>query len=167
MKEPSKKTAPLARRDFFARTGDGLLGVALAQLLGRDFFAGPAQAAEALPNNLAWRQGHHPAKATSVIQLFMNGGPSQMDLFDPKPVLDRMDGKPYPGNVEEIGNQDTTSIGVMMGGQYPMARHGQSGQWMADVLPHTAEMVDELCFVHSMWTDHPNHDIRVVAHTPV
>jgi hypothetical protein len=158
MKGPILTNTPLARRDFFARTGDGLLGIGLAQLLGRDFPGGTASAAEALPNNLNWRQGHHPAKATSVIQLFMNGGPSQMDLFDPKPVLNRMDGKPYPGNVEEIGNQDTTNIGVMMGGQYPMARHGQSGQWMADVLPHTAKMIDELCFIHSMWTDHPNHD---------
>ncbi len=53
---------------------------------------------------------HHAAKAKSVIQLFMNGGPSQMDLFDPKPVLNRMDGKPYPGNVEEIGNQDAATL---------------------------------------------------------
>ncbi|MCB1202937.1 MAG: DUF1501 domain-containing protein, partial [Verrucomicrobiae bacterium] len=99
MRHSLTKTS-LGRRDFFARTGDGLLGLALAQLLGRDIFGGAAEASEALPNNLAWRQGHHPAKATSVIQLFMNGGPSQMDLFDPKPVLNRMDGKPYPGNVE-------------------------------------------------------------------
>jgi hypothetical protein len=158
MKPDSLTNAPLRRRDFFARTADGVLGAAFAHLLGQDLLGGRAFAAEALPNNLARRQGHHPAKATSVIQLFMNGGPSQMDLFDPKPVLDRMDGKPYPGNIEAIGNQDTTSVGVMMGGQYPMARRGQSGLWMADVLPHTAALADELCFVHSMWTDHPNHD---------
>ena len=81
-----------------------------------------------------------------------------MDLFDPKPVLNRMDGKPYPGNVEGIGNTSTTHVGVMMGGQYPFTRHGQSGLWMADVLPHTARMVDEICLINSMWTDHPNHD---------
>jgi hypothetical protein len=88
----------------------------------------------------------------------MNGGPSQMDLFDPKPVLDRMDGKSYPGNPEGIGNQSTADIGVMMGGQYGMKRHGQSGMWMADVMPHLAGMADDICLVNSMWTDHPNHD---------
>ena len=104
------------------------------------------------------RQGHHPAKAKTVIQLFMNGGPSQMDLFDPKPELDRLDGKPYPGNIEDLGNSNTTDIGVMMGGQYKFSRHGQSGMWMADVLPRTAKMADDICLINSMWTDHPNHD---------
>jgi hypothetical protein len=149
----------MTRRDFFARTGDGLFGAALAHLFCEDFpGVSSLEAATPLPNNLRRRGGHHPAKATSVIQLFMNGGPSQMDLFDPKPVLNRLDGKPFPGNVEEIGNQSTSSIGVMMGGQYGFARHGQSGMWMADVLPHTSEMVDDLCLINSMWTDHPNHD---------
>jgi len=157
------------RRDFFARTADGLLGAALTQLLCHDFYGGTAalgaeSAAEvsghdtAVPLNLRPRQGHHPAKARSVIQLFMNGGPSQMDLFDPKPVLNRMDGQPFPGNVEDIGNQSTADIGVLMGGQYKFFRHGQSGMWMADVLPHTAQMVDEICLINSLWTDHPNHD---------
>ena len=150
----------MSRRDFFARTQHGLLGGALTQLLCADFFGGTQALAGAEPaiHNLKPKQNHHPARAKSVIQLFMNGGPSQMDLFDPKPVLNRMDGKSYPGNVEKIGNQSTTNIGVMMGGQYPFSRHGQSGVWMADVLPHTAQMADEICFINSMWTDHPNHD---------
>lgn len=145
------------RRDFFARTSDGLLGAALTSLLAQDFFESNAQASEGTLN-LGSRHGHHPAQAKSVIQLFMNGGPSQMDLFDPKPVLNRMDGKPFPGNVEEIGNQSTTNIGVMMGGQYGFNRHGQGGMWMADVLPHTSKMTDDICLINSMWTDHPNHD---------
>jgi len=173
--QPRPNVPRPSRRDFFARTSDGLLGAALTQLLCHDFFGGTsALAAEpnsldspepsfgaaisATPMNLKPKPGHHPATAKSVIQLFMNGGPSQMDLFDPKPTLNRMDGKPYPGNVEEIGNQSTTDIGVMMGGCYSIARHGQSGMWMADVLPHTAKMVDEICLINSMWTDHPNHD---------
>ncbi|RLT22536.1 MAG: DUF1501 domain-containing protein, partial [Planctomycetota bacterium] len=150
-------TPPTTRRDFFARTSDGLLGATLTQLLCHDFFGGTsafgaesdaaAHAAEPA-HNLVPRQGHHPAKASAVIQLFMNGGPSQMDLFDPKPVLDRMDGKPFPGNAEEIGNQSTADIGVMMGGQYKFARHGESGMWMADVLPHTSQMADEICLIN-------------------
>jgi len=156
-----------SRRDFFARTSDGLLGAALAQLLCHDFFA----ASTALGNDpktdhdesmpvfdLKPKQPHHRARAKSVIQLFMNGGPSQMDLFDPKPVLGRMDGQPYPGNIEDIGNLGAGDIGVMMGGCYPFARHGESGMWMADVLPHTSKMVDDICLINSMWTDHPNHD---------
>ena len=151
------------RRDFFARTRDGLMGVALAQLLSDDLLGGtdavPAENSEMVTNyDLTPKRSHHRARANSVIQLFMNGGPSQMDLFDPKLVLNRMDGKPFPGNVEEIGNQSTSDIGVMMGGQYKIDRHGESGMWMADVLPHTSKMVDDICLINSMWTDHPNHD---------
>jgi Protein of unknown function (DUF1501) len=155
------------RRDLFARTSDGLLGAALTHLLCNDFFGGASAIAsdlgsESTPTHgiydLKPKSPHHAPKATSVIQLFMNGGPSQMDLLDPKPTLNAMDGKPFPGNIEEIGNQDASDIGVMMGGQFKFARHGKSGMWMADVLPHTSEMVDELCLINSMWTDHPNHD---------
>lgn len=153
------------RRDFFARTCDGLLGAALAHLLCEDFFGGTsALAEEAEPQkarvqyNLKPKRPHHEAKATSVIHLFMNGGPSQMDLFDPKPVLNGLDGEPFPGNVEEIGNSNTSDIGVVMGGQFEFARHGESGMWMADVLPHTAKMADDICLINSLWTDHPNHD---------
>lgn len=156
---------PNSRRDFFARTSDGLLGAAFLHLFGQDFFAGQtALASEGEshgieePYNLKPKQPHHEPKAKSVIHLFMNGGPSQMDLFDPKPLLSQMDGKPYPGNVEDIGNSNTSDIGVMMGCQYPFARHGESGMWMADVLPHTAKMADDICLINSMWTDHPNHD---------
>ena len=162
---PDSLTQQNSRRDFFARAGDGLLGAALAQLLCGDFFGGTSALAEEPESphsesgfDLRPKHGHHPAKAKSVIQLFMNGGPSQMDLFDPKPKLDRLDGKPFPGNIEEIGNTGTDRIGVMMGGQYKFARHGESGMWMSDVLPHTAKMADEICLINSMWTDHPNHD---------
>ena len=155
------------RRGFFSRTGDGLMGAALTHLLCVDEFGTTAALAEDTAkkrsavrqlHDLKPKQTHHSPRATSVIQLFMGGGPSQMDLFDPKPTLNRMDGKPYPGNVEDIGNQSTANIGVMMGGQYKFARHGESGMWMADVLPHTARMADDLCLINSMWTDHPNHD---------
>ena len=83
----------------------------------------------------------------------MNGGPSQMDLFDPKPALDKLDGKPC--SIEEIGNTNVSDIGVMMGGRYPIQRR-ESGMWMADTLPHL-KMVDEICMINSMWTSHPNH----------
>lgn len=153
-----------SRRDFFARTSDGLLGAAFAHLFSHDFHDGAEiRADEDAPHEpqiftLKPKTAHHAASATSVIQLFMNGGPSQMDLFDPKPELNRLHGKPFPGNVEDIGNQSTADIGVMMGGQYKFARHGESGMWMADVLPHTSQLADDICLINSMWTDHPNHD---------
>ncbi|MDZ4849839.1 MAG: DUF1501 domain-containing protein [Pirellulaceae bacterium] len=155
------------RRDFFGRTSDGLLGAALTHLLCHDFFGSTAALATesveprqilSTSFNLKPKRPHHTPTATSVIQLFMNGGPSQMDLFDPKPELNKMDGKPFPGNVEELGNQETSDIGVLMGGQYKMAQHGESGMWMADVLPHTSQLTDDICLINSMWTDHPNHD---------
>ena len=161
----SQPEHPHSRRDFFARTSDGIMGAALTHLLSQDYFGGRSAFAEESKTdhtpqqyNLKPKQPHHPAKATSVIHLFMNGGPSQMDLFDPKPVLNKLDGKPYPGNVEDLGNTNISNIGKMLGGQYKFARHGESGMWMADVLPHTAKMADEMCLINSMWTDHPNHD---------
>lgn len=150
-----------SRRDFFSSTSQGLLGLGLAHVLGDGSLNHRSWGEETTPvkkYDLSPKNTHHHPKAKSVIQLFMNGGPSQMDLFDPKPILNKMDGKPYPGNVESIGNQSTSNIGVMMGGQYAMKRHGESGHWFADVLPNTASMADELCMIHSMWTDHPNHD---------
>ena len=162
MSVADSKSTTNSRRDFFARTSDGVLGAALTYLLGREYCqdeSTQAYAAEqTVAANLKPKQPHHPSKATSVIHLFMNGGPSQMDLFDPKPVLNRMDGKPFPGNIEEIGNQDTDDIGVMMGGQFKFRQRGESGMWMADILPHTARMADDMCLINSMWTDHPNHD---------
>lgn len=153
------------RRDFFARTSDGLLGAALANLLAADYLGAsklaanePSHVTAATPHDLSPKATHHAPRATSVIQLFMNGGPSQMDLFDPKPVLNRLDGQPFPGNVEDIGNQSTADVGVMMGGQYKFARRGSCGMWMAETLPHTARVADDLCLINSMWTDHPNHD---------
>lgn len=152
-----------SRRDFFARTSDGLLGAALLHLLAEDGLTGPTEERTADSRqherlDLRARQPHHPAQARAVIQLFMNGGPSQMDLFDPKPALARYDGRPFPGNIEEIGNSNTADIGVVMGGRYPFRRHGESGMWMADVLPNLARCADDLCLINSMWTDHPNHD---------
>ncbi len=142
------------RRHFFHRTADGILGMALAQLFVREGWS------EETPKtfDLSPKQGHHAATAKSVIHLFMNGGPSQMDLFDPKPALDQYAGKPFPGDVEAIGNQSTDAIGSVMNSPFRFERHGKSGTWMSDALPYTAQVVDELCFLHSMWTDHPNHD---------
>lgn len=137
------------RRSFMRSMSGGMLGIGLAQTLA---------AAEPHRFDLKAKRPHLPARAKSIIHLFQNGGPSQMDLFDPKPELERYAGKTYPGSVEAIGNVSANDVGALMGTPFEFKRHGQSGMWMSNALPHLAEVIDELCFVHSMWTDHPNHD---------
>src|SRR5579872_2190161 len=132
-------TNAMSRRGFFQHVSTGIYGAALAYLLGRD--AG-LRAGEA-PRDLKPRPPHFAAKAKSVIHLFMNGGPSQMDLFDPKPALTKHHGEPYfnkiPGEVE-----NPQSAGALMRSPFQFAQHGQCGMWVSDALPHLAQQVDDL-----------------------
>jgi len=143
------------RRSFFSTLSGTFCGAALTDLFRQD----QLWAAEPIGGmSLSAKPTHHPASAKSVIHLFMNGGPSQMDLFDPKPKLDRYAGKTFPGNVEQIGNVATANIGTIMPGVFKFSQHGSSGTWVSEALPRTATITDELCVLNSMWTDHPNHD---------
>jgi len=138
-----------------ASTAGSLCSVALHALMDQERLRAEPVSAKA---DLAAKPVHHRARAQSVIHLFMNGGPSQMDLFDPKPELDRHAGKSFPGNAEQVGNVATANVGTLMPSQFSFSQHGKSGIWVSEALPHTASVVDDLCFLHSMWTDHPNHD---------
>jgi hypothetical protein len=141
----------VSRRGLFQRMSGGLCGAALAWLLGEDL-----RAAEG-PRDLAPRAPHFPAKARSVIHLFMNGGPSQMDLFDPKPALDKHHGRAYfdkiAGEVEFIKD-----AGALMRSPFRFARHGRCGAWVAEVMPHLAGVVDDLAFIRSMYTTNLTHE---------
>ena len=110
-----------SRREFLTSAGSGLSGVALASMLARDGFAAPVK------DPLAAKQPHHKPTAKAVIWLFMEGGPSHLDLFDPKPALDRLAGKPMP---ESFG-RPLTSMGTVgntiMPTKRKWAQHGQSG----------------------------------------
>jgi Protein of unknown function (DUF1501) len=143
----------LDRREFFQSMSGGLCGAALATLLGQDRL----RAGGPRPVDLKPRQPHFQAKARSVIHLFMNGGPSQMDLFDPKPMLDKHHGRPYfdkiAGDVEFIKD-----AGALMRSPFKFARHGQCGAWVSEVMPHLAGVVDELAFIRSMWTTNLTHE---------
>jgi hypothetical protein len=143
----------LNRRGFFQRVSGGLCGAALTYLLGQD----QARGAEDRFTDLKPRQPHFPAKASSVIHLFMNGGPSQMDLFDPKPMLDKHHGKAYfdriAGEVEFIKD-----AGALMRSPFKFARHGQCGAWVSEVMPHLARQVDDLAFIRSMFTTNLTHE---------
>ena len=147
------------RRDFFGRFALGLGGMALAGLLNRDAVAA-AQPVNPFKGILD--QPHFAPKAKRIIYLFMSGGPSQHDLFDYKPLLNKLNGQDLPESVRMgqrltgmSGNQATLPLA---GSLFKFARHGQSGAWVSELLPHTAKMADELCFVRSMHTEHINHD---------
>ena len=108
---------------------------------------------------------HHPARAKRIISLFMHGGPSQLDLFDHKPTLRKRHGEELPASVR--GDQRLTG---MTSGQkskpvtssiFSFTQHGQSDAWISELLPKTAEIVDDLCIVHSLHTDAINHDPTV------
>jgi hypothetical protein len=141
------------RRGFFQTVSGGLHGAALAYLLGKE---APARADDR-PADLRPRTPHFGAKAKSVIHLFMNGGPSQMDLFDPKPALDKNHGKAYfdkiAGEVEFIKD-----AGAIMRSPFRFARHGRSGAWVSEVMPHFARCVDDVAFVRSMYTTNLTHE---------
>ena len=141
------------RRDFLWRLGGGLGGIALAQLLGQEgLLAGPDLGAVRSPAELNGGL-HHRAKVRRVIQLFMNGGVSQMDTFDYKPELERRHGQPFdPGSHVEA---PTSTPGNLMKSPFPFRQHGECGRWVSSVLPapgrlrrrpgvpHGAELEDE------------------------
>src|SRR6478609_3836130 len=142
----------VSRRSFFQSVSTGLCGAALLDLFGRDLRADSPPVADLKP-----RPPHFPARARSVIHLFMNGGPSQMDLFDPKPQLDRLHGKPYfdkiAGEVEFIKD-----AGAILRSPFKFKRHGQSGAWVSEVMPHLTGVVDDIAFIRSMYTTNLTHE---------
>ena len=125
----------LNRRTFLSRSFGGLGTFALAQLLAED-----APSAAGGPDLLAPRKPHGTTKAKSVICLFQHGGPSQMALFDPKPRLEKEDGKPYPGKIiQHFHNR----IGNVMAPPFRFAKYGDAGMDFSELVPHTASIADD------------------------
>jgi hypothetical protein len=148
----------VTRREFFGRGACGLGTAALGMLLARDGLA-----AEAGPRRFGGLVGlpHFAPKAQHVIYLFQNGAPTHVELFDYKPKLKDMHGKPVPESYLG-GKRFSTMTGDPRGKRMlapvePFARHGKSGAWVSAFLPHTASVVDDLCFIKSMHTDAVNH----------
>jgi hypothetical protein len=159
MNDPRPFSDPfgITRRHFFARSARGLGAVALASLLPRALAAaGPGSAAgpPGLPN--------FAPTARRVIYLFQSGAPSQMELFDYKPVLNKLNGEQLPESVR--GGQRLTAMTAqqssfpLAGSLFQFQQHGKSGAWLSDLLPHTATIADELCVIRSMYTEAINHD---------
>ena len=144
----------ITRRHFFKQTGYGIGSLALSALLSQTAFA----TAQAPADPLAPKKPPLPAKAKNVIFLFMAGAPSQLDLFDNKPKLVQYDGQPIPAELTQ-GERFAFIKGVpkILGSPYSFARHGKSGQEISSLLPHLAEIADDIAIVRSMHTDQFNH----------
>ena len=145
----------MTRRDWLQGVPGGIAGAALTWLLSQEKSLGADS-----PTGFQPRRPHFAPKAKSVIHLFMNGGPSQMDLFDPKPFLDKHHGEKYfdkiAGEVES-----PQSAGALMRSPFRFARHGQCGMWVSDAMPHLARHVDDLALIRSMHTTNLTHEPAV------
>jgi hypothetical protein len=144
----------IARRHFFRDCGYGVGKAALASLLCANARAAAPQA----PAPLAPKKPHFPGKAKAVIHLFMAGAPSHLDLFDNKPELAKLEGKPLPPEV--IKGQRYAFIrpdAAVLGPRFKFAKHGKSGAELSEVLPHLAKAADDVCFLKAVHTDQFNH----------
>ena len=153
-----------SRRDFLNKLGMGLGGLSLASLvnpLGAMDLAGPQVQGSLLGGGL-----HFPAKAKRVIYLFQSGGPSQQDLFDYKPILNKMHGQELPASVRQgqrlTGMTSGQGALPLAGSVFGFKQHGQSGKWLSDRLPYLSQVADDICWIQSMHTDAINHDPAVM-----
>lgn len=147
----------LSRRQFLNRFGLGLGGVALAGLLN------PARSlAVGAPDAGVLGATHFAPKARRIIYLFMAGGPSQLETFDYKPLLNERNGEDLPASVRMgqrlTGMSGNQAVLPLAGSLYKFNQHGRSGAWISELLPHTARVVDDLCIVRSLYTEAINHD---------
>lgn len=140
----------VTRRQLLQQTGFGVGGIALTWLLKQDgVLAGEARAYDLKP-----RESHFSPQARAMVHFMQNGGPGQMDLFDPKPELQKRGGQPIPDSVEKYqrGNSDN-----LLASPFKFHRRGRCGMELSEVLPHLGTIADEITLVRSMFTEHNNH----------
>jgi hypothetical protein len=148
----SHDSAPLpTRRSLLQQSACGFGALALTDLLGA---AAPTARARSVEGPLAPRRPHFAPRAKRVVFLFMHGGPSQVDTFDYKPLLQRDAGKPLPFAKPRVQFAQT---GNLMGSPFRFAQHGQSGAWVSEIFPHIARCVDQLCFLKGLWGSNDAH----------
>src|SRR5262249_44043430 len=154
-----------SRREFLFRSGGGVSGLALAYLLDRDRLlaygpdaASPACAAQPIGfNPYAPKAPHFKPRATAVISLFMTGGVSHVDTFDPKPALTKYAGQPLDGRVAGDVIVRQGHPGPLMPSPFGFRKHGQSGIEVSDIFPHVASHVDEIAFIRSVHGQSNDH----------
>ncbi len=150
--QPNITPCGRTRREFLWQVGGGFAGLALIDRLSRDgAFADDGRAL----NPLALKPPHFAAKAKHVVFLFMNGAPSQVDTFDPKPALDKFHDTPYRGKTP-VGSNNRP-VGRLMKSPFKFANHGESGLPISDLFPHTSKYADDLCVIRSLHTDTAAH----------
>jgi len=144
--------AALTRRDVLVRAAHGFGSIALASLLPT-----PASAAAQRINPLAAKLPHMPAKAKSIIFLFMVGGPSQIDTFDPKPALEKFNGQKLPESYGTVVSQFTKGDTPLLRSPWKFQKYGQCGRDVSTLFPNIAQCVDDMCFVRNFYTDSTVH----------
>ena len=151
----SVPSAMVNRRQLLQRVGLGFGSMALAHLLGWHSRA-HGLGTGALDNL------HHPAKVKRIIYLFQSGGPSQLETFDYKPLLNEKHGQPLPDSVRKgqrlTGMSGNQSVLPLAGSKFKFAQHGSNGTWISELLPHTAKFADRIAVIRSMYTEAINHD---------
>ncbi|WP_437187902.1 DUF1501 domain-containing protein [Planctomicrobium sp. SH668] len=151
----------LNRRQLLSNSAMGVGGVALAWLLSQEkLLANPSKLSHNTQNQtLARREPHFPAQAKAMISLFQHGGPSHMDLMDPKPELSRLSGTDYAGEIHySFVNRASKKL---LGSPWKFQKHGQCGTEISELLPHLAEIVDDVCVVRSMHTGANGHEVSI------
>ncbi len=139
---------PATRREFLQRSGIGLGSLALAGVLADNQLL-----ADSHPNPMHPKQPHFAPRAKAVIHLFMNGGPSQVDTFDPKPALDKYHGKPLP-----LQLRTERETGAAYRSPFKFRKYGESGIEVSELFSHVGEMIDDVCVIRSMHANVPNHE---------
>jgi hypothetical protein len=153
------------RRRFLSQLGAGFGALAFEALLRQDLVASPLSHKPVIDplRPFAARRPHFAPRAKAVIFLFMVGGPSQVDTFDYKPELQRLNGQPLPLSLREklqtspFANVTHDCADKLLGSPYAWRQYGESGMWVSELFPHLARHVDDLCFIHSMQADSNNH----------
>jgi hypothetical protein len=148
------------RRHFFNQCGVGVGSIALANLLSDSSRGASSEVSEVSTDPLSPKPTHFPARAKRVIYMFMAGGPSQLDMFDHKPMLNQLNGQPIPQSYLEgkrFAFMDSSHRINLLGTRRQFQQHGQCGAWVSDLLPYTARIVDDLTIVHTCKTDLFNH----------
>ena len=152
---------PLTRREVLQTAGFGFGGLALSFLLNEEGYGAAPHSPPAgdIPQDLKARRGHFPPQARAMVHFMQNGGPSQMDLFDPKPELQKRDGKPIPSGVETYQKGNTEKL---LGSPFKFHSRGECGMKLSEVMPHLGTIADDITLVRSMYTEHNNHTEALV-----
>jgi hypothetical protein len=146
----------VSRREMLLQAGTGFGAIALSSLLANDSLRAAAPSPQS-PSPSPSRKPHHPPKAKSVIFLFMEGGPSHIDTFDPKPDLEKLAGQPLPSSFKPVILAMGEKNPPLLASKRNWAQYGEGGLWVSDWLPHMGTCADDLCVVRSLYSDGLNH----------